>query len=527
MSKLTRIKVVLNLLGTKSIHPFLAATYPILALYVVNVDTVEIIWIIRPLIVSLLTTLALFILFCWVIGDTPKAGIILTLGLALYYSFGHVSEQLQKMGFSATWALFALWCLLLLFGARWAYRNRSIADVQKTANIIMAFLVLMPVGQLLFHVSTNARASGSVKTTVTAPVVQGAAPSGKPDIYYIILDSYTRDDTLVKYFQYDNAPFLQALEARGFFVAYCSQSNYAHTYLSLASTLNMDYLTNLGVTTLDDLRKTNELVYHSRVRSALERLGYTTVSIDVGEIKWEDADIFIPYPQRESLVWGGLNAFEAILMQTTAGALLYDSSVYPKLPTDIKVWLDYLYRDHYNRSLFGIDTLKNLARVPGPKFVFVHFLIPHEPFVFDRNGNFVSRNTPFRWNQDREYGDPTLYQRGYADEMHYFNSLLLDWLDTLDQLQPAQSIVILQGDHGSLARVSSSNARMTIFNAYHLPAGNDVLYTDISPVNTFRVIFDQYFQGDYQMLDDVSYFSDYQNLMKFSIENNIREGCNQ
>ena len=48
---------------------------------------------------------------------------------------------------------------------------------------------------------------------------------------------------------YDNSEFLNSLRQRGFYVADCSQSNYAYTEFSLTSSLNYDYLDNLDVST--------------------------------------------------------------------------------------------------------------------------------------------------------------------------------------------------------------------------------------------------------------------------------------
>jgi hypothetical protein len=75
-----------------------------------------------------------------------------------------------------------------------------------------------------------------------------AVPDGEPkrDVYYIILDGYSRGDVLDEVFDYDNRPFLTRLESLGFSVADNSRSNYAMTRLSLPSSLNMDYLDDLG-----------------------------------------------------------------------------------------------------------------------------------------------------------------------------------------------------------------------------------------------------------------------------------------
>ena len=67
---------------------------------------------------------------------------------------------------------------------------------------------------------------------------------------------------------------------------------------------------------------------------------------------------------------------------------------------------------------------------------------------------------------------------------------------------------------------------MAILNAYYLPDGGErVLYEGITPVNSFRMIFDQYFGASYDKLEDASYFSDYKNPFKYTVVKNSRPGC--
>jgi hypothetical protein len=70
-------------------------------------------------------------------------------------------------------------------------------------------------------------------------------------------------------------------------------------------------------------------------------------------------------------------------------------------------------------------------------------------------------------------------------------------------------IIILQGDHGH--DLASPDDRMAILNAYYLPGeGESLLYPTITPVNSFRVVFDRYFGRNFGLLKDRSFFSYYQ-----------------
>ena len=57
--------------------------------------------------------------------------------------------------------------------------------------------------------------------------------------------------------------------------------------------------------------------------------------------------------------------------------------------------------------------------------------------------------------------------------------------------------------------------KFLILNAYYLPGHSDIAYPTISPVNTFRLIFNTYFGTDYELLPDTSYYSPVPNIYDF------------
>ena len=67
-------------------------------------------------------------------------------------------------------------------------------------------------------------------------------------------------------------------------------------------------------------------------------------------------------------------------------------------------------------------------------------------------------------------------------------------------------IIILQSDHGQRPHhpgiVIGGNEWKKILNAMYLPGMDaDMLYDNIAPVNTFRLIFNYYFGTDYPLLE--------------------------
>jgi hypothetical protein len=76
-------------------------------------------------------------------------------------------------------------------------------------------------------------------------------------------------------------------------------------------------------------------------------------------------------------------------------------------------------------------------------------------------------------------------------------------------------IIIIQSDHGSRVFLNGDSAektcareRMSILNALYLPDnGASQFYESITPVNTFRVIFNTYFNTNFDLLEDRSYLA--------------------
>ena len=136
-----------------------------------------------------------------------------------------------------------------------------------------------------------------------------------------------------------------------------------------------------------------------------------------------------------------------------------------------------------------LDQLQSIPTlVPGRKFVFAHIVGPHAPFVFTPDGKFSTVRSP---------------ETGYPDEIAYLDQRVLKIVQTILQNSSTPPIIVIQGDHGW-----DAVHRMTILNAYYLPGGGSQrIYPTITPVNTFRVIFDQYFGGTYKLLEDKSYYS--------------------
>lgn len=505
---MNRLTVIAKLLGrwfSLPWYPIAFGAYPALYLLSVNTGQVQPEAGMRPLLVSMALAGVLFLALHLAIRQSHRAAFLAFLWLVLFFSYGHILNFLDEKYPDYTFdrGLSLGWIGLFGLALAWAVRGKSnFAASAPGLNAIVLGLLIFSLWQINPGSGVrSAHALGADHAPVQSNLVK---PENPPDVYFFILDSYGRADNLYSAYGFDNSEFLNALKERGFYVAECSQSNYVRTELSLASTLNMMYLQNLDNDFKPESTSRRTLwdsLKHSAVRYNFESMGYTIVNFASGFawLELTDADIFLSPPPFSS----GLNEFEGLLLRTTFARYLQDWGW-----VDADAVMGQNYRDRFNNIFDHID---DLARMPEPTFVYAHVISPHPPFVFDSDGN--PTYPPDFWDKNRLYPSD-LYTKGYQNQLAFLNKKMIEAVDTILAESDAPPIIIIQGDHGPW--LQPNNKRMWILNAYYLPGHNDKLYSTITPVNTFRIVFDAYFGGKYDMLKDVSYFSPVPKLYEFS-----------
>jgi hypothetical protein len=424
----------------------------------------------------------------------------------LFFSYGQLYEYLRQssaLGFSAGRHryLVAVYGFALVVGAWLIVRSRGrLGSATPWLNALALALLVAPLIQIGGHEIRQARSSGRSPAT-------GASLSSEPlrDIYYIILDGYTRGDALLEDFRYDNSGFLTDLERLGFYIAECARSNYARTDGALTSALNMEY----KVAIQEDLVRqgldpalTLTLIKDSSVRERLEELGYDTVAFQTGYdwSNWRDADIYLS-SAKHPLALGRFSAFEALFLESTALRLWLDTRYALALSDDHDVGIR--YGGHIELQLNILDQLPGIATLQEPTFTFAHILIPHIPYIFAPDGEIRSDPGFFSGEDSTPINDR--YERiGYTGGVEFVNGRILEIVKSLIENSDPSPIIIIQGDHGL-----DDDNRFEVLSAYHFPGSDDPpLYPSITHVNTFRLLFDQYFGTDFGLLPDLSYHED-------------------
>ena len=97
--------------------------------------------------------------------------------------------------------------------------------------------------------------------------------------------------------------------------------------------------------------------------------------------------------------------------------------------------------------------------------------------------------------------DEEHFRAGYIYEIEYINARMLTIVAEILANSTTPPIIIIQGDHGF-----GEGDNFPILNAYYLPGIDpEVLYPTISPVNCFRLVFNEYFGSNLILLPDQSF----------------------
>jgi len=504
-------------------HPFLFAIFPILSLYSHNIGQVIFHQTLIPSAIALGLMLFLLLLFKLISRNNQKAGILTSVFLILFFSYGHIFTIMQSFwkemdiwDFASHVNIILTWIIIFIGSIYFVLKMRkNLKKFTNILNLISLFIIVWPMINISGYemrtllYSRNMEPQSITKTeTIDAGMDYMGNTEDLPDIYYIILDKYARQDVLKEEFDFDNSEFINYLSDKGFYVASQSTSNYPITPFSLASSLNMEYVNYLSDEVGKDSINWGPLYYmmkDHKVGQFLKSRGYTYIHFETG---WyptgrnKYADINIGYRSMPEF-----------------SRMLYNNTIL--MPISL---LTYCV-EHKERILYKFDELAKIPEIKEPTFVFAHMLLPHQPYVFDKDGNFVSMA------EARVKGrNPS-----YIDQLKFTNKKTQELINIILSKSEIPPIIILQSDEGPYpeeleesfkkienfkweeASDSFLKQKMSILNAFYLPGlDKSELSPDITPVNNFRIVFNLLFDSKLELLPNQNYsFGDEKHMYEF------------
>ena len=504
------------------IHPILFALFPILALYNHNKDMAQLSYLLWPVIISVLFAIALFFLLELIIKNKNKAAITVSLFLILFFSFGHILSMVPTINIGTLiiynyYILSFILATLLIFTALLILTTKkSLNTINFYLNTVAIILIIFPLINIgLYEYKTKNIDINSLN--ITDRMANGVSESKKgktdlPDIYYIILDGYARADILKEIYDYDNSDFINYLTNQGFYIANQSHANYPQTYLSIASSLNFEYINYLSQIMGEnstDRKPLKKMIKNNKVYQYLKNQGYLFAAFPStwsGYYNNLNTDIYLHNAM-------DLNEFDNILINTTP----------------LSIWLGKKIRLEWlrNKLLYTFDHLPDIAEIDSPTFTYVHILAPHPPFLFDEKGDPINPKGEVRGldgdHYFKKHPDKEEYRKKYKNQLIFINKKITKMVEEILNKSKQPPIIILQADHGpgsetqwEKAEKTNMKERLSILNAYFLgDEGKKLLYETITPVNSFRVIFNYIFNTKFELLEDKSYFATWNHPYKF------------
>jgi hypothetical protein len=490
---------------SRPVHPLLLGALPVASMYAAypgrsNLDELG-----TAFLAALAAAGTIWMVLSLAYRDATKAALLASalLLLPVLPDLLHWLEESSLARFGLARRRYVFGALLLAYAALafWLARTRvSLARGTAVANIVAAGLVLPPLGALAAFNVTTLDARMRSGPPVPVPTASAVA-SEKPDIYYFIFDRYG-DAATLRENGLDNEPLYRFLENRGFYVARESRANYIKTALSVSSSLNLAYHDDLARDPGPDSGNHLPLNYrlqHHVAGTFLKAQGYRY--IHAGSWWWPTATT----PLADETI----NSYIAVPQPVVL--LLKQPLVAPLVSPFHTALLDHRLQQ-WERVHRQVTELESLIRRSEPKFVFVHMLVPHPPTVFDEDGSYVSEDL-----ESRRPGD-----ENYRRQVVMVNGIIRSLVDRILQNAATPPVIILQGDEGPYPKglegsdeyryrrltPAQLRYRSGILNAYYLPRGGSALYPSISPVNSFRIVFNSYFGTNLPLLPDRVYRHD-------------------
>lgn len=449
-----------------------------------NVNRMELSYIPRILVIWMgfvILCLSTFILLRYFFPKLGPKRIANSLAIfcAFLFSYLVLSQHLITLGVTQGRVRLLLWLGLTVVAVSvvWVIsRNRATTPVLVIVGLVMTG---SPAFQFLFHLAGTRGVTEIERHTQTE-----AGGTQRSNVYWFILDMYTRQDFMLERLNFDNSKFLKTIEDKGFSVASASFANYNSTKITVSTMLNMDYYLPVD-TDLDPHAWTNKLQGFNKVIQRFRRLGYSYIHAEPGgstlKTRCGGGEDRCISGQAQGFV--GISEAEVGLLKLT-----------PLFPVIRRIAPDLLSFDFTTLN----DIMSGLSKEKTqPFFLFAHILSPHPPARYNAD---CSRRASGSWDLVVEGGEKAT--RHYLTDVTCLNQEVVAAMDVIIDRDGSDPIIILQGDHGISFKVPTESGSeqaerwtdpeqlLAILNAMRLPVEcKSKFYDSMSSVNTFRLVF--------------------------------------
>ncbi len=472
-------------------HPLFVAAFPVLSLYSNNLHEASIGDVFAPLAASIVFALILWGVTRLAFRDWQRAAVATSFLMVFFLGQGYIyyaaTRASRAIGGPDTLPNEAVMVPILfvvlagLIGLRaWRYDARMATGALNTFGFLFVTVSLVAIGFNSFNKQDPAENPGEIAEYLATEPIQLQMPTDAPDVYYLVFDRYGSKQTLQEHFDFDNKEFYSELRKRGFHIAEDSCANYPKTVISMASALNLRY---------HDQRMLKPAVYADEVRynraaRLLKDVGYRYLFLG----NWHGPFRSSPLADEKYNICLLPSEFADSFYATTPLESFMPMKANPRVVQK------------------KLEIFHDMVPSPGPKFVHAHWLLPHPPLRFNRDGSLASEEQLA--SQSR--------REKFVNQVVFTNKEILKMIDKIQSTSKVPPVIVLQADEGPYLydddqdreEVAKIKIRTRILSAFCLPGvdAQKVVAKDITPVNTFRLIFREYFAADIDLLKNRTYW---------------------
>ena len=269
-------------------------------------------------------------------------------------------------------------------------------------------------------------------------------------VYWLLFDGYARDDVLDRYFGFDNSPFLEELENRGFTVNREAVTSFVTTNTSVPALMELENLGSADSAVVRSITANRVLGDWRFEESTLARL-FANIGYRIFELSSKRSTSIFTRPFAISF---------------------YESTGLQLVPVRFQPW----------RQQPSIGLIKNLELTTEHSteqdvFVFSYNFQPHPPYLYSSAGATIGSVLlePNARTRQNEWED----KEGYVGQLQFVNARLLDSVDRILESSPVPPLIIILSDHGPM-----SNGSEGVFSA---PAREALFYERIPILSAVRL----------------------------------------
>lgn len=458
--------------------------------------------------VVLISTLLFYAVSYFLLKEKKNAAFFTFFASLFCLTFGFLIDSLKKITiapFAGKYIFILPLSLVLFLVFFYILKRKKIgADAYTFLNLLFIVLILSEIPNSIKRYQLDKNVHNLIDFRFNA--YNEYAPkteqpdSSKPDIYFLVFDAMASSQSVLNTTGKSISDLDTFLHNKGFYLASNARANYNWTIHSVSTTLNMDYLPPWIAPVMDDLK-----VYFWGSSSFKDNSLFRILQKENYKINSYQPISF------DNTQWPGESYFNNLKkyhysFKTLPGRIYKDIFWnYSRINVDFihQYQLDLIYERSLVKKKYFDTTVslikESCSKTGQPKFTYGHFMLPHDPYVFDSTGKLKSPDKTIPRNSQEDLD-------GYYEQLRFATNTIRELVTYIQANNKKNTIIIVAGDHGFKTKEARVNGyTFNNYSAFYFPDKDyHSLYDSITPVNSFRLVLNKYFNATLPLLKDSS-----------------------